>query len=409
MFFIKDTEHVEKVNKLIGELFDSEGDVRLITTDGKELLIGKILFKMFCPLFGDILYTHSNGSDIPVFSLPLTMRTLQLLLDLKLRGFATTTDEEELERVKEAINTLGLVIKADQLGIEGATESNDATIEMKEEQPDDGKDKMQPEVKAKGRRSTMNSDKRCDKCAFYSKRGALKAHILESHSGEAQIEKFVVKDECEIADEELGVNPKIEQKMCMTKDEVKGTKCRHCKEILKRGTLKKHVKEFHPEHEIFRCDECGYESLKEGELKRHAILIHRDSTKCSYCHKDVKFIEDHLEKFHTEQLEKYSCEKCPYIAYSEAKLDTHIYRKHSSKRGVCGQCNKRVNNLSSHLKKHKTNKFECVPCTKNFSVKRDLCRHILYEHEKRRTSCDICGKVSVTNLKNHMKFNHPDY
>ena len=45
---------------------------------------------------------------------------------------------------------------------------------------------------------------------------------------------------------------------------------------------------------------------------------------------------------------------------------------------------------------------------KNFSVKRDLCRHILYEHEKKRTACNICSKASVTNLKRHMEFNHPE-
>ena len=61
------------------------------------------------------------------------------------------------------------------------------------------------------------------------------------------------------------------------------------------------------------------------------------------------------------------------------------------------------------MKRHEINKFECIPCTKNFSVKPDLCRHILYEHEKKRSSCDTCGKTSVTNLKRHMQFNHPEF
>ena len=60
------------------------------------------------------------------------------------------------------------------------------------------------------------------------------------------------------------------------------------------------------------------------------------------------------------------------------------------------------------MKKHKTNKFECIPCSKMFSLKRDLCRHILYNHEKKRSYCETYGDKSVTNLKQHTKRRHPE-
>ena len=139
----------------------------------------------------------------------------------------------------------------------------------------------------------------------------------------------------------------------------------------------------------------------------HVTVAHRDKTPCSYCQKNVKNIQMHLEKFHSEKLKMVSCTKCAYAVYNEDRLANHIRKQHENRGGRCEKCNKRFRDLETHIKRHYINKFECIPCSKNYSVKRDLCKHILYEHEKKRSSCDTCGKT-VTNLKKHMLFNHPE-
>ena len=141
---------------------------------------------------------------------------------------------------------------------------------------------------------------------------------------------------------------------------------------------------------------------------KHIHKRHSEPGTCSFCQKKVKLMEQHQEKHHPEKLETYSCTKCTFTSYNKYKLAIHTGRKHESKHGKCEKCNKIFRDIAKHTQKHEINKFECIPCNKRFSVKRDLCRHILYEHEKKRSACDVCGKTSVTNLKSHMKFSHPE-
>ena len=64
--------------------------------------------------------------------------------------------------------------------------------------------------------------------------------------------------------------------------------------------------------------------------------------------------------------------------------------------------------MRDHMKCHQVNKYSCIACDKTYREKLDLSKHILYFHRKFRTPCKYCGKNEVTNIKSHVKFNHPE-
>ena len=241
---------------------------------------------------------------------------------------------------------------------------------------------------------------RCDQCRYYSKRGALTAHILDSHSGNEPSEQKHV--------ESMVVDKSKDNEKIKVKKEHRGTACSICKIDIPRGGLTKHVKEIHPERELIKCEICAYEFLHKSSLEKHIGSTHASKLKCTYCMKDVKHMGKHIEKFHKDAPEIEQCPKCSFTSYDKTKISNHIRKNHESNRGNCLECKKRVRHIKNHMKKHKMNKFKCIPCNKNFGLKRDLCRHILYEHEKRRSYCETCGKNSVTNLRSHMKYKHPE-
>ena len=398
------------------DLENAEGDVCLKTEDGEEILINQVLLSIVFPSLGATLDMDVFGSKPPVFVIPLAARILKMVLDIRLRGFVNISEEEDVDKISEASFILGVKIDADTfmkhipdslIGIKVEVE-DPVDVKVEVETPMYNKHNPSSQKSLKQTRKQKKSGKlakeRCDKCKFYSKRGALKAHILESHTKTGLNNSVDTKTEAKIAavsSEKVNDAPK-------SKRASMGRKCHYCKMDLPRKSLTQHVKQFHPDREIFKCETCGYECIIKSILIKHIKDVHQEITKCRFCQKEIKFMENHLEKFHPEQLEMYLCRQCPFTAFDDRRLAIHIQKQHESKRGKCGKCNKRFRDIAIHTRKHEINKFECIPCSKSFSVKRDLCRHILYEHEKKRASCNICGKTSVTNLKSHMKFKHPE-
>ena len=100
----------------------------------------------------------------------------------------------------------------------------------------------------------------------------------------------------------------------MNKETVKTDKrtCHICKLCVQRNGFINHFRETHLEREIFKCRTCGYECIFKSRLMEHVTVAHRDKTSCRYCQKNVKNIQMHLEKFHSEKLKMVSCTKCAY-------------------------------------------------------------------------------------------------
>jgi len=402
MFYIKNTAHKDVVQKIIEELQQSEATVCLKSEDGEKMFINKVLLSIWFPSLGSLI-TEENILDMTCISIPLEMRIIKMVLDIKVTGVINISDEGDVDKINEACSTLGEEIDADKLlntisddtkiDIKTEVESHDSTLD------NPGKDLI--ERQPKRQREVGLKKERCNKCRIFSKRGSLKAHILECHTDSSLVTNDNNTTENDVKTE---IVEAVKKERVIT-----GRRCAYCKADLPRRSLIEHMKNVHPEREIFECELCGYECVIKSILVKHVHDSHtRDKTTCQYCDKEFKSIEVHIEKFHPEHLNKFSCVQCPFITFDDRRLKKHTRKQHESKRGYCGKCKKRVYDIEKHEKRHEFNKFECIPCNKNFSVRRDLCRHILYEHEKKRAACTVCGKTNVTNLKSHMKWKHPE-
>ena len=102
---------------------------------------------------------------------------------------------------------------------------------------------MDKQIKSKKKAALKVKDK-CSGCKYYSRRGAIRAHILEAHT---EIDMGIRKEtvETEIS------NMSYLQTVCTKKRFIN------------------HFRETHPEREIFKCKTCGYECIFKSRLMEH--------------------------------------------------------------------------------------------------------------------------------------------
>jgi len=191
----------------------------------------------------------------------------------------------------------------------------------------------------------------------------------------------------------------------------------HCDECGKDyKDVKSHKRAVHLKVRPFKCPHCPYGALNNNALKNHIIAKHTGNVHrklCPHCPMRVKDLESHIENTHVNPKpkdKKFVCETCPYRTHDKSALNSHIKMTHLKLTKPCPVCEKNiiVSKMRDHMKCHQVNQFTCVACDKTYREKLDLSKHILYHHRKFRTPCKYCGKQEVTNIKSHVKFNHPE-
>ena len=196
----------------------------------------------------------------------------------------------------------------------------------------------------------------CDRCSYKTAHNrGLRNHIQFVHEG-VKPYKCIYKD-CDFVgtstksklDEHLLINHQHEYKCqsCEYKtnvriDLVKHTKLSHLKcefcdmSFDKKIHLTNHMIDIHPNIKPFTCNLCAYATADQILLKRHQKLTHSDNKQplsCSHC-SFVTLRQDSLTKhekyIHSGKEKPYKCVyvNCSTSTYTQAKLNTHIRRKH---------------------------------------------------------------------------------
>ncbi|XP_077267818.1 uncharacterized protein LOC143900399 isoform X4 [Temnothorax americanus] len=160
---------------------------------------------------------------------------------------------------------------------------------------------------------------------------------------------------------------------------------------------------------VYACDECNICFPVMQMLKCHRDTVHEQEEK------NVEHIT-------------YSCKFCSYESTNKSTFNSHINRKHSTKRvikrrsklktvkpqeyscDICGfKCPSR-RRLKEHLdRKHGSEfKYECEYCGKKFKVKSDMRLHVRFKHKESPIICDVCGKTcsNSNSLYVHQKWAH---
>ncbi|KAL0124426.1 hypothetical protein PUN28_006339 [Cardiocondyla obscurior] len=160
---------------------------------------------------------------------------------------------------------------------------------------------------------------------------------------------------------------------------------------------------------VYACDECNICFPVMQMLQCHRDTVHQ-----------VNKDETTIERI------TYTCKFCSFESTDKSTFNSHISKKHSTKRvtgrkskvvkpqeyscDICGfKCPSR-RRLKEHLdRKHGSEyKHECEYCGKKFKVKSDMKLHVRFKHKENPIICDVCGKTcsNSNSLYVHQKWSH---
>ena len=188
--------------------------------------------------------------------------------------------------------------------------------------------------------------------------------------------------------------------------------CKKCVAAFKTpGQLKRHYQTTHDNSGPLQCEVCSVMLENKIKLRQHRVSHKERKYKCSMC--DFKFsrpkkLDSHFLRVHTD-LKKEECKVCGGF-FNE--LDAHFKRRHTDiNKKVCIVCGDVFKHLKNHLKrtacglgKKMEATFNCELCTKKFTMKDGLKRHLKEVHEQiKKHACEQCEyrTFSRHNLKLH--------
>ena len=135
----------------------------------------------------------------------------------------------------------------------------------------------------------MKVKDKCTDCKYFSRRGAIRAHILESHP---EMDLGIINESEENA-KTMSKHP-VKTEISKTDMKTEERICHICKVCVPKSRFINHFKESHPEKDIFKCETCGYECIFHSRFLEHISEAHKEKTTCSYCQKKIKNIKMHL-------------------------------------------------------------------------------------------------------------------
>ena len=239
---------------------------------------------------------------------------------------------------------------------------------------------------------------KCTQCEYVSAWQANKQrHFKRAHEG-------ISEHKCDICGQEFSVKVslKAHQYSVHKVGNMAMLKCDQCDyQTIHKGALKTHIQGVH-EDKPRPCELCG-KVLKNGiTLEIHIRMMHRSDRKihkCPVCHKEyfkLDVMKEHLQVKHGEGIhEKHHCEFCEYYTYRKSHLRLHkCYRKIKE----CIHCSFKAdtsNKMKIHVQKEHTSnpaKISCDFCEFTTFIKGSMARHLKTHAGAKPFKCEQCEK-----------------
>ncbi|XP_072515288.1 PR domain zinc finger protein 15 isoform X2 [Salminus brasiliensis] len=215
--------------------------------------------------------------------------------------------------------------------------------------------------------------------------------------------------------------------------------CGLCSKVFQNSSnLNRHIRSHGDK--LFKCEECDKMFSRKESLKQHISYKHSRNEpdvehryKCATCEKFFR-VENAL-KFHNCRTDDktFQCEICSRFFSTNSNLSKHK-KKHGEKLYACEICNKmfyRKDVMQDHQRRHvmgsksmmreelesngeEASKYRkepsaCPICSKVFSCRSNMNKHLLTHGDKKYT-CEICGRkfFRVDVLRDHIHVHFKD-
>lgn len=178
------------------------------------------------------------------------------------------------------------------------------------------------------------------------------------------------------------------------------SKCDYCdKQFKSKRNIRRHIEYTHLGMQRYKCIECETLFKEKRSLRKHVRTKHPNSTLFPQCHicekrfESAKSCKIHLKLLHSFNMNTHPCDLCSVSFTSLEALKIHLATKHLAEDEIykCKECNlvfKGQEKFDFHneefhlnLPTHKTLP-RCIICTKDFSTRKTLKRHIKKFHEE---------------------------
>ena len=181
--------------------------------------------------------------------------------------------------------------------------------------------------------------------------------------------------------------------------------------------------ESHAEKKELQCGTCQFKTQHTASLYTHTRRFHKQDItnfKCDQCNKKFTSkasLTSHGDVRH-KGLKKFKCEQCDFKSGYADSLKYHVEREHEKLKVQCSTCLWQGNKkrLLQHERTHKraslprqeSENHKCNICSKDYTRKDHLQKHMERAHLGIRYSCPSCEHKATTkgNLKVHIQSKH---
>ena len=222
---------------------------------------------------------------------------------------------------------------------------------------------------------TVTTDLICDKCG----KGFPTKNLLYKHNYFNHRQKVFI---CTICERAFPIVTKLTDHLrteheivCSTSDIFS---CDQCKSTFSNSKeLNSHLQSVHSLENVKSCEECDTSVTTHALLQCHKIEAHAfnpfepkvseesktKNFKCDICNlhlKSRRTLAKHIMEKHRKDSHNIKCDQCSFKTYRNSLLNQHKQIKHEGKRKI--YC------------------FTCSECSKTFTEKRYLRKHLIEEH-----------------------------